>query len=212
MPRSKRESDEVYNARRRAKRLIARLERDQAKSSVSAAAQADYIKTLKSQIQNSYVQRKGSWFERSKSIEKSRQAGKTLTRMTKQAVGKRGEMSRANVMFSRQLNLSRIGGESVLGENAKVKTDVFYAATRQFWRGRDPKKRNELIMKGLGVSSLEEAFNIVLTQNEKALKEHIKTSTVRGRSDKNSEFSGEVGEDSEMKYDSRWVAFLNMFY
>lgn len=44
---------------------------------------------------------------------------------------------------------------------------MFYRKTRQYWSkpGVSPRERNEAIVAGLGVSSLEDAFNLVLAQN-----------------------------------------------
>lgn len=163
MPRKKRASDEVYNARRRAKRLIARLEREQAANStgVQARARQSYIQTLKDQVSKSYAA------SRKKSdVKASRENSVTLNRMTKIPRADRTARERSEAIFRQQLAQARVGGVSSI-TNAEV--SVFYAATRRIWSGADVRDRNELIKKALGASSLAEAFQQVVAENAEAI-------------------------------------------
>ena len=84
MARSKRASDEVYNARRRAKRLLARMEREDTSgmSVVERRARADYMESVRAQIEQSYQgTRKARDVESAK--ERAQGARKKLDRMTR---------------------------------------------------------------------------------------------------------------------------------
>ena len=92
---------------------------------------------------------------------------------------------------------------------------VFYAATRRFWRGRDPKERNRLIMEGLGVTSLSEAYDRVIGANGKALDSLVssgaQTSLVEGLTSENEAFYGEVDFDAELTGSAVWASKIVMF-
>lgn len=62
---------------------------------------------------------------------------------------------------------ARFGGEA--GE--KHFERIFYMATQSIWRGKANENRDQLIMKTLGVTSLEEAYEKVLEENEEAQEE-----------------------------------------
>ena len=165
MPRKKRASDEVYNARRRAKRLIARLEREQAADStgVQARARQSYIQSLKDQVSKSYAA------SRKKSdVKASRENSMTLNRMTNIPRADRTARERSEAIFRQQLAQARTGGISSI---TNAEASVFYAATRRIWSGADVRERNELIKRALGVSSLAEAFRIVTEDNTRAIAE-----------------------------------------
>ena len=113
------------------------------------------------------------------------------------------------MLFQRQVNLARIGAPSLFGEHGGAAVSVFYASTRKFWRGRDPKERNRLIMEALGVDTLEAAFDVVLMKNMQAVNDYIESavtsSTVDGRTDENADFYDEVGVDPELTGSARWA-------
>lgn len=165
MPRKKRASDEVYNARRRAKRLIARLEREQAADStgVQARARQSYIQSLKEQVSKSYAASR-----KKTDVKASRESSVTLNRMTKIPRADRTARERSEAIFRQQLAQARNGGVSSI---TNAEASVFYAATRRIWSGSDVRDRNELIKKALGVSSLAEAFRIITEDNARAIAE-----------------------------------------
>lgn len=216
MARAKRTSDEVYNARRRAKRLLARLEREDvsAMSTLQKRARADYIASVREQIAQSYQGTREA-HRVSEAQTRAKRAAERLDRMTTAPRKAKSRAERSNLIFQRQINLARSGAPSTLGERGKDAVSVFYAATRRFWRGRDPKERNRLIMEGLGVSSLSEAYDRVLGANGKALDALVtagaQTSLVEGLTSENEAFYGEVDFDAELTGSTVWASKIAMF-
>lgn len=210
MARAKRASDEVYNARRRAKRLLARMEREDMSgvSAVQKRARADYMESVRAQIEQSYQgTRKKREVEQAK--DRTQGARKKLDRMTRAPRKAKSAKERSDALFQRQVNLARIGAPSLFGEHGAAAVSVFYASTRKFWRGREPKERNRLIMEGLGVDTLEAAFDKVLIKNMQAVNDYIEgsvtSSIVDGRTDENADFYDEVGVDPELTGSARWA-------
>lgn len=216
MARAKRASDEVYNARRRAKRLLARMEREDVSgmSVVERRARADYMESVRAQIEQSYQgTRKAREVESDK--ERVQGARKKLDRMTRTTRKVKSSKERSDVLFQRQVNLARIGAPSLFGEHGEAAVSVFYASTRQIWRGRDFKDRNKLIMEALGVDNLQDAFDKVLIKNMRAVNEYIaqsaRSSTVEGFTDENEDFYKEVELDSELSGSPPWASMIVMF-
>ena len=216
MARAKRASDEVYNARRRAKRLLARMEREDV-SGMSAAqkrARTDYMESVRAQIARSY-QGTRDVREVRRAQKRAKSASERLDRMTSAPRKVKSSRERSDMLFQRQINLARIDAPSTLGEHGKEAVAVFYAATRQYWRGKDPKERNRLIMQGLGAKSLSEAFEKVLRANEQAFKAAISsgvpTSEVEGFTDENEAFYSEVEYDAELIGSPIWASRVVMF-
>lgn len=216
MARAKRASDEVYNARRRAKRLLARMEREDISgmSTAQKRARADYMESVRAQISQSY-QGTRDVREVRKAQKRAKAASERLDRMTSAPRKVKSSRERSDMLFQRQINLARIDAPSTLGAHGKEAVSVFYAATRQVWRGHDPKKRNELIMRALGVDSLAEAFEKVLRANERALDALIEnggvTSTVEGLTSENEDFYKEVEIDPELIGSTMWASRVVMF-
>ena len=216
MARAKRASDEVYNARRRAKRLLARLEREDVSgmSTSQKRARADYIASVREQIARSY-QGTRQVHQVPEAQARTKKAAERLDRMTTAPRKAKSRAARSDIIFQRQINLARSGAPSTLGERGKESVSVFYAATRRFWRGRDPKERNRLIMEGLGVSSLSEAYDRVIGANRKALDSLVssgaQTSLVKGLTSENEAFYGDVDFDAELTGSSVWASKIVMF-
>lgn len=211
MARKKTAADELYNARRRARRLLARIERDGFKelSSSERSARATYIKSLKEHIGASYA-RKGE----SGADAAARLVGR-LDALTDTVRAAKSKRDRSNVIFARQLNLASSGEPSSLGEHGRQKASVFYAATRHLWRGRDPNKRNEYILEGTGAKSLVDAYDMVMERNADALRIAIDgvsdSYIVNGITSENAFFYNEVEMDSELMGSTLWAAKLNLF-
>lgn len=216
MARAKRASDETYNARRRAKRLLARLEREDtsAMSKSQLRARADYMESVRAQITKSYQKTRAA-SEIAGAKERTQAAAAQLDRMTAAPRKVKSAKERSDIFFARQLNLAKMGQPTTLGEHASEKVSVFYAATRQLWRGRDTRKRNEYIVRGLGVNSLAEAFEKVLSANEDAFQvaigSKVTSSFVEGITSENEAFYNEVDYDSELMGSDWWVPMLAMF-
>lgn len=216
MARAKRKSDEIYNARRRAKRLLARMEREDT-SGMSAAqirARSDYMESVRAQISQSY-QGTRDVRQVADAMKRAKRASEQLNRMTSGPRRAKSSLERADLFFQRQLNLANIGAPSTLGEHGKEAVSVFYAATRQFWRGRDPKERNRLIVRGLGAESLSAAYEMVMSANERALKlaidGRIESPEVAGFTNENAAFYNEVGYDPELMGSTAWASKIVMF-
>ena len=216
MARAKRASDEIYNARRRAKRLLTRMEREDVSgmSTAQKRARADYMESVRAQITQSY-QGTRDVREVRRAQKRAKSAGERLDRMTSAPRKVKSSRERSDMLFQRQINLARIGAPSTLGDHGKEAVDVFYAATRRYWRGKDPKERNRLIMRGLGASSLSEAFEKVISANERALNlaidSGVNTSTVEGFTDETEAFYSEVEYDAELIGSPIWASRVVMF-
>lgn len=156
--RQRRQSDEVYNVRRRAKRYVKSLEKQvkQSKSATERRVLRRYIRNLNETIAGTY---RGS----GRSIDKSVAALKSQIQR-----GKSGT-ARANYIFQQQLGLASRGRKSALGKYGAQKVKIFYAATQRIWQGAPASQRNNLIMAELGASSLGEAFDTVMKRNKDAL-------------------------------------------
>lgn len=156
--RQRRQSDEVYNVRRRAKRYVKSLEKqvNQSKSATERRVLRRYIRNLNEVIAGTY---RGS----GRSIDKSVAALKSQTQR-----GKTGT-ARANYVFQQQIGLAGRGRKSALGKYGVQKVKIFYTATQRIWQGAPASQRNRLIMAELGTSSLGEAFDMVMKRNKTAL-------------------------------------------
>lgn len=156
--RQRRQSDEVYNVRRRAKRYVKSLEKQvkQSKSATERRVLRRYIRNLNEAIAGTY---RGS----GRSIDKSVAALKSQTQ------GGKSGTARANYIFQQQLGLASRGRKSALGKYGAQKVKIFYAATQRIWQGAPASQRNKLIMAELGASSLGEAFDTIMKRNKAAL-------------------------------------------
>lgn len=156
--RQRRQSDEVYNVRRCAKRYVKSLEKqvNRSKSATERRVLRRYIRNLNEAIAGTY---RGS----GRSIDKSVAALKSQTQR-----GKSGT-ARANYIFQQQLGLASRGRKSALGKYGAQKVKIFYAATQRIWQGAPASQRNKLIMAELGASSLGEAFDTIMKRNKAAL-------------------------------------------
>lgn len=216
MARAKMESDEVYNARRRAKRLLARLEREDVSgmSESQIRARADYIASVREQITQSY-QGTRQVHQVAEAQARAKKAAERLDRMTTAPREAKSRTARSNLIFQRQINLARTGAPSTLGDRGEESVSVFYAATRRFWRGKDPKERNAKIMEGLGVTLLSEAYELVIGANPEAfgtlVSERAQKSLVEGLTSENEAFYGEVDFDAELTGSAVWASKLVMF-
>lgn len=156
--RQRRQSDEVYNVRRRAKRYVESLEKqvNRSKSATERRVLRRYIRNLNETIAGTY---RGS----GRSIDKSVVALKSQVQR-----GGTGT-ARANYVFQQQIGLAGRGRKSALGKYGAQKVKIFYTATQRIWQGAPASQRNKLIMAELGAGSLGEAFDMVMKRNKTAL-------------------------------------------
>lgn len=158
-------ADEIYNQRRRAKRYIARLEKELSNLGTrSRQAAQSYIESLKNQIAGSYSKRNATDEERSATAK----AQRTLEQVVTPDVRSNAQ-ARRNAVFQRELNLGATGNETSLGSALKsqVYVKTFYRATQSIWDGLPKSERNAAILAYFDTDSLEEAFYKVLRKNRK---------------------------------------------
>ena len=171
MARPKRASDEVYNARRRARRAIARLEREMSTYSTRQAASArNYIASLQTQIAKTYSpQRAGARGVSQAALE----AASVLRETVRTSKSRQTAATRRNEIFKREIALASSGAPSTIAKStdlAQGYVKIFYRSTQEIWQGAPPEKRNEMIMSALGVSDLESAMARVLMRNRDAVR------------------------------------------
>lgn len=177
MARAKTLSDERYNARRRAKRELARIQRSLDRGGLKDSERAtlnSYKNRLNQSIENSYIQRnitRGmSKIERSQLNNKADNALKQAKSVLESRSRGKNATTRTNEIFAQKMNLAAQNKRSGYSGMDEKSIQMFYIATRRLWQGGSLKDRNALIMRGLGVNSLEEAYRIVQRENRKKLK------------------------------------------
>lgn len=187
MARKHRQSDSLYNERRRARRLVNSLEKQlqQTKGRAGRTALRKYINSVNKQIQCTY---RGSGYNQQKALQQ-------LQAQTAKVGKARNGVQRANVVFQQQIGLASNGKRSSLGQYGTAKVKIFYRATQRYWEGLPAAQRNQAIMARMGVSSLSEAFERIMSDNGEAL------DLARGRAgtiadtDESRAFQASVGED-----------------
>jgi len=76
-------------------------------------------------------------------------------------------IERKNQIFQRELNQAGAASDVSVSRISKPEMKIFYAATMDMWKGSaDTKNRNHIIMEKLGVKSLEDAFDIIMSSEE----------------------------------------------
>lgn len=196
-----READKL---RKRAKRAKAKLERDLAsgkidpKSKMGQAASA-LSRGLGKQIEASYANKTGKR-EYSKKAESALQRGSSLARdlKTKRA---NDLQERRNKLFQTSLNeATREGGFS----NIKpYEARQFYRATQSIWEGLPQAERNNAITAKLGVTDLQQAYEMVM--NDPAVRENLQRAEsaghdLEGYTDENADFYEDRDSENE-RYD-----------
>lgn len=78
--------------------------------------------------------------------------------------------ARITAMTETQFRIAARGDtSSILGDAGEDLLRIFYSATKEAWVGKDPSKRNEYIMEALGAQDLDEAYQIVMEQQQEAI-------------------------------------------
>lgn len=184
MPRAKRKSDELYNQRRRAKRLAARLEKQKmAQSQLEKASTEGYLRELRETIARSYMPKtRVPTNDMATALGSAAyDIGKRLDRMTSPyRQPKQSTKQRSNELFARQMRIAAAGGTSTIRGMRREEINIFYAATKDLWygSGRDPKKKIGYIMQAEFIptedggkrapKSLAEAYRYVMRVNSEA--------------------------------------------
>lgn len=137
MPRPKRASDEVYNARRRLQRQAARMEREAAKLTNERLKEASlsYAQSLRD-VANS-ARGKMTAEQRAQALERLA----TVRERTKEAAYNRDARVRSNLIFAQQINAAGTDdAKSTLNKNA---AKAFWVANKGLWTDGQNIKRNE---------------------------------------------------------------------
>lgn len=136
-PRSKRPSDELYNARRRLRRQAEALEREAGSKSGQERQLAEgYVRYLRQQAD----QEKGKKLTAQQMAQELERLGK-LRAATRDVAYGRFRVSRRNAIFMQQLNAAGTeGADSSISERKK---SVFWAATKGLWPKGSNVPRNE---------------------------------------------------------------------
>lgn len=199
-PRAKTKADEIYNARRHARRA---LEKAQKRVNAGTEAGQKYIANLQQVIKASYAETKGAKRGQYKfDKEKLKETLTTVARVATQTEV-RERNKRKNIIFKEEINKTRRGAESRFG---KEEVNIFYTATREYWEGRPPGKRNEAILRGLKVDTLEEAWNIIFEDEnvkealKRARRAQKQTETEEDIADGSLEPPDEAGSPPYIKY------------
>lgn len=141
MPRPKRASDEVYNARRRLLRQAARMEREANKLTNEQLKQAalSYAQSLRD-VANS-ARGKMTTEQRTQALER---LGKVRER-TREAAYNRDARVRSNLIFAQQINAAGVDeAKTTLNTNA---AKAFWVANKGLWTSGQNIPRNERYVK-----------------------------------------------------------------
>lgn len=101
----------------------------------------------------------------------AREASNALESFLARAGGQQAKARRDRI-YRQQIRTEEAGGDSALFGGAAKKYHlerIFYISTQQIWADKPNEKRDKAIMDALGVSSLEEAYDLVILQNADAL-------------------------------------------
>lgn len=177
MPRAKRASDDRYNARRRAKRELARIERNiasQAYGVIQEDVMKEYAARLRKSIENSYIQkdivRGMSRKERKRLTARADAALRSSESALESLRLSRTATERENRAFAEKLNRAKHGQKVDWSGMDETSVMFFYASTKRLWTGRRLSERNAAIMQYFGTQSLEEAYRIVMNRNREYIR------------------------------------------
>lgn len=172
---AKQRSDYIYNERRRAQRLVNRLEKDLTfQEGVQRRATRQYINALKREIEKTYAPRKGTRTAEARQMA----AVENLVKATR-GTGRNATLTRRDRqkrIFAHQMNLASKGLNSTLGkgELGRGKMKIFLRQTQYIWEGLGNENRLDAIrtyyeaVYGRQVE-LEEIFDAVMRENQGAV-------------------------------------------
>lgn len=188
---AKRRSDAIYNERRRAKRLVNRLEMDAATQfGAERRATQAYISKLKSEISKTYQPKRAT----DAAYARQEQAVANLRSMRAESAV-RNAAAREDLVFRHQLAQAAKGSRTIWGSGyeSQSRFRLFMNATKRYWQGGDEAGRLSRIEQATG-KSLGQVWEEVMAQNETAVKEIHKRSLEKNITDTFEEgFFGEFG-------------------
>lgn len=153
-------SREIDKERKRARRAIARLQKQvQETNNVMLKRKANaQIADLQRNIANLSATGKTKTY--------SEAAQEALSSLKGKRVGTQRELASVQIDFQSEVNAARRGEISFFSTRGKERVQLFYKATQPLWEGKPMAERNESIMKALGVRSMRQAFIKVYQQKE----------------------------------------------
>lgn len=176
MARAKTASDERYNARRRARRELARIQRaieSGGMTDAQRATQQAYARRLEQSIQASYIQKNIVRGMDRQSRKKLTSAANQALRASESTIESRRKSltatARQNEVFANKIRQVQQGMPTDVGGLDAIRVQFFYVATKRLWQGFPLGERNQRIMQGMGVESLEEAYRIVTRANREQI-------------------------------------------
>ncbi len=153
-------TDEIYNARRRAKRALARLDRDIESGKVRRTRQVTaYRLEIMRQIQESYQGARPSEAK----VTEAKAAAANLDRYI--VMARSTAVERRNAIFRANLKAGSSGAGTIPKENIQL----FWNATKHAWAGRG-RDRYTSLMRYYGTDDLQAIFEDVMRQNKEALR------------------------------------------
>lgn len=192
-PRKPRPSDITAKYRKRIKRRIAHIEKMlNSASSTRKNALEQQIINLNSMLRETYQtmskEARTDLFNRIEKTTPARNANRE---------------KRLNRIFMRELslastnNISKLSSDSLEGQ---IRTKVFWQSTKMMWIGGSRKNREKAILKGFGVDTLEEAYNITQANNEELIQQIL--NEARASSTGDIENSDDMSAEADEAYTS----------
>lgn len=177
MPRARKASDDAYNTRRRAKRLIARMNRQ---GNLTKSDQA-YMARLQELVNNSYA-RGRSGETAAEAASRAESAISTLGGVLprgRQSTRASREQARRDAVLRREINMGSANLPTTrFGRAGRTMASIFFRATQRMWENA-PGDRYEAILSWFrqygetvgytGDVNLEGVFDFVISNNSEAL-------------------------------------------
>lgn len=155
-------SREVDKIRKRTKRAIERLQKQEAESNnylVKRQARQQ-IESLQSDLSNLSARGRQRTY-----TDKAMKALESLSSDSRRVASSK-QLSRKKIDFQAEVAKASRGGISVLGSKPREKVQIFYRVTQSIWNRPDVplRDRNKAIMQALGVDSLEAAWAKIMNR------------------------------------------------
>lgn len=155
-------SREVDKIRKRTKRAIERLQKQEAESNnylVKRQARQQ-IESLQSDLSNLSARGRQRTY-----TDKAKKALESLSSDSRRVASSK-QLSRKKIDFQAEVAKASRGGISVLGSKPREKVQIFYRVTQSIWNRPDVplRDRNKAIMEALGVDSLEAAWAKIMNR------------------------------------------------
>lgn len=155
-------SREVDKIRKRTKRAIERLQKQEAESNnylVKRQARQQ-IEALQADLSNLSARGRQRTY-----TDKAKKALESLSSDSRRVASSK-QLSRKKIDFQAEVAKASRGGISVLGSKPREKVQIFYRVTQSIWNRPDVplRDRNKAIMQALGVDSLEAAWAKIMNR------------------------------------------------